>query len=64
MIEARHESPLGVERIPISSSQLAELLEVDPIRLIGVEPDRGSRDGDAPVKGRFWIVLEPTHGDE
>jgi hypothetical protein len=48
-----------VERIAISSSQLAELLEVDPRRIIGIEPDQVKREGQPRDAGRFWIVLEP-----
>lgn len=50
---------MPVERIPISSSQLAELLDVDPARIVGVERDQAKREGEAVTRGRFWIVLEP-----
>lgn len=42
-------------RIPISSSQLAELLAVEPEHLIAVE--KRSRT-------EFVIVVEPDHADE
>ncbi len=40
---------MPVERVKVSTSQLAEMLEVDPLRLVGVEK---SSTG-------FVIVLEP-----
>lgn len=50
---------MPVQRIPISTSQLAELIEVDPKRVIGIEPDQVKREGQPRDKARWWIVLEP-----
>jgi hypothetical protein len=46
-------------RQPISVSQLAELLGVDPQRFISIEPEP-CRKTDVPRDpSRWWIVLEP-----
>lgn len=50
-----HEYHMGIERIPISTLQLAEFLDVDPKRLIALERDSG-KDRQSH---RWWIVLEP-----
>lgn len=53
-----------VERVPISVSQLCELIEVDPSRFRGVEPDQAKREGEPRDSSRLWIVLEAQDGAE
>jgi hypothetical protein len=48
-----------VERIAISSSQLCELVGIEPERFIAVEPDKPVREGQGADKSRWWIVVEP-----
>ena len=55
---------MPVERVPISVSQLCELIEVDPARFRGVEPDQATREGEPRDSSRLWIVLEATDGAE
>ena len=50
---------MGVERVAISVSQLCELIGVDPRRFVGVERDKGTREGQSANRSRLWIVLEP-----
>ena len=55
---------MPVERVPISVSQLCELIEVDPARFRGVEPDQATREGEPRDSSRLWIVLEANDGAE
>lgn len=50
---------MPVVRVPISVSQLCELIGVDPARFRGVEPDQCKREGEPRDSSRLWIVLEP-----
>lgn len=50
---------MPVERIAISTSQLAELIEVDPARIRNIVRDETTREGSPRNPERWWIVLEP-----
>ena len=50
---------MPLERVPISVSQLCELIEVDPSRFLAVEHDQCKREGEPRNSSRLWIVLEP-----
>lgn len=45
---------MPAERVPISVSQLCELIEVDPKRFVAVESEKGRHST------RLFIVLEPV----
>lgn len=58
-------SAMPVKRIPISTSQLAELIGIeDPARIRGVECDQVKREGEPRNPQRFWIVVESEHADK
>jgi len=49
---------MPVERLPISVSQLSELLGVEPERFIGVEQEPVRHVEGPRSSTRLWIVLE------
>ena len=49
---------MPVERVPISVSQLCELIGVDPKRFRGVESEPCKREGEPRNSSRLWIVVE------
>jgi hypothetical protein len=51
---------MPVQRIAISSSQLAELIGIeDPARIRNIVRDEVKREGEARDPHRWWIVVEP-----
>jgi tetrahydromethanopterin S-methyltransferase subunit A len=51
---------MPVKRIPIRSSQLAELIGIeDPARIRNIVRDEVKREGEARDPHRWWIVVEP-----
>lgn len=53
---------MPVVKVPISVSQLCELIGVDPERFRAVEMDACKREGEPRDSSRLWIVLEPADG--
>lgn len=51
---------MPVQRTPVSTSQLAELLGVEPSKLIAVERDSSKNR----VPDLWWILLEPDDADK
>lgn len=51
---------MPTQRIPISTSQLAELVGIDdPARIRNIVRDETTREGSPRNPERWWIVLEP-----